>query len=226
MTQAAQTTVDKAYAQLRDQLVTFDFKPGSRLNESEIAQGLSMSRAPIREALNRLIADGLVSFEPGRGFFCRRLSASEVNDLYELRFDLESGAIRSALATCPDAALASFAATWRQNHTQTDGATLDQLVTLDETFHMALCGLAENAARLKYLENINYRIRFVRRINLEPGNRRVGGIAEHASLIDAIAQRDTDQATALLHQHLQRSADEVRLQIQDALARIYADDVA
>ncbi|MEB8386005.1 GntR family transcriptional regulator [Rhodobacteraceae bacterium KMM 6894] len=226
MTQTAQTTVDKAYAQLRNQLVTFGFKPGSRLNESEIAATLSMSRAPIREALNRLIADGLVSFEPGRGFFCRRLSASEVNDLYEIRFDLESGAIRSALTTCDDATLAGFASIWQKRHGDAEGATLDQLVDLDETFHMALCALADNAARLKYLENINYRIRFVRRINLEPGNRRVGGINEHAGLIDAIQLRDIDQATRLLRHHLQRSADEVRLQVQDALARIYADDVA
>lgn len=226
MTRITAPTVDKAYAQLRDQLVTFAFKPGSRLNESEIATALSMSRAPIREALNRLIADGLVSFAPGRGFFCRRLSASEVNDLYELRFDLESGAIRTALDVCDGATLAAFATNWRQKHADMNAATLDQLVALDEAFHLALCALAGNAARLKYLENINYRIRFVRRINLEPGNRRVGGIAEHAGLIDAVGWRDTDHATALLRQHLQRSADEVRLQVQDALARIYADDVA
>jgi DNA-binding GntR family transcriptional regulator len=226
MTQTAPTTVDKAYAQLRDQLVTFYFKPGSRLNESEIAATLSMSRAPIREALNRLIADGLVSFAPGRGFFCRRLSASEVNDLYEIRFDLESGALRAALTKCDDATLSGFAKTWQEAHAATNDATLDDLVTLDESFHMAFCALAGNAARLKYLENINYRIRFVRRINLEPGNRRVGGIKEHAGLIATIQRRDSEGAIHLLRQHLQRSADEVRLQVQDALARIYADDVA
>ncbi|MCZ4351185.1 GntR family transcriptional regulator [Roseovarius aestuarii] len=226
MTRTSGTTVDKAYEQLRDQLVTFGFKPGSRLNESEIAQTLSMSRAPIREALNRLIADGLVSFEPGRGFFCRRLSTSEVNDLYETRFDLESGAIAAALAACDDATLESFAMTWHDRHAAADGGTLDQLVDLDEAFHLGLSALAGNASRLKYLENINYRIRFVRRINLEPGTRRVGGISEHAKLIDAIRHRDTAQAIALLRQHLQKSADEVRLQVQTALAHIYADDVA
>lgn len=226
MARSPQTTVDKAYEKLRDRLVTFGFKPGSRLNESELSASLSMSRAPIREALNRLIADGLVSFEPGRGFFCRRLSASEVNDLYEVRFDLESGALGAALGAADGATLNDFAATWQQRHEQARNAPLDQLVFLDEAFHLALAGLAGNAARLKYLENINYRIRFVRRINLEPGSRRAGGIAEHSGLIDAIRIRDRDHAIALLRQHLQRSANEVRLQVRDALARIYADDVA
>ncbi|UXX82842.1 GntR family transcriptional regulator [Roseovarius pelagicus] len=226
MTRSSKATVDTAYEQLRDRLVTFGFKPGSRLNESEIAIELSMSRAPVREALSRLIADGLVSFEPGRGFFCRRLSVSEVNELYELRFDLESGALNAALAAADDAALDRFATTWQQKHADADTFTLDELVSLDEAFHLEMSSLAQNTARLKYLENINYRIRFVRRINLDTGPRRVGGIEEHSDLIDAIRRRDIDNAIGLLRHHLQRSADEVRLQVQDALNRIYADDVA
>lgn len=226
MVRRSQTTVNRAYEQLRERLVTFGFKPGSRLNESEISVALSMSRAPIREALNRLVADGLVSFEAGRGFFCRRLSVSEVNDLYEVRFDLEAGAVTAALNSVDDTALETFATTWLQKHSETEDFTLDQLVSLDEAFHMDLSALALNTSRLKYLENINYRIRFVRRINLETGTRRVDAVQEHSNLIDAVHGRDTGHAVRLLRQHLQRSAEEVRLQVQNALARIYAEDVA
>ena len=57
MPRPSSNTVDTAYARLRDKVVGFGVKPGARLNESEIATDLSMSRAPVREALNRLIAD-------------------------------------------------------------------------------------------------------------------------------------------------------------------------
>lgn len=219
-------TVDRAYEYLRDRLVTFRVKPGERLNESEIATDLAMSRAPIREALNRLIADGLVSFEPGRGFFCRRLSVSEIADLYAVRYDLEAGALTLAVAEATEAELMPFAARWRAVLARAEEMELDDLVTADETFHLELAAISGNAPRLKFLANINDRIRFVRRLNLEPQTRRQSAFAEHGNLVDAVLARDRAAALAELRKHLDHSADEVRMQVQTALARIYADEVA
>lgn len=241
-THAKVNSVERAYEQIRDRVITFRTKPGARLNESELAASLHMSRAPIREALNRLIADGLVSFEAKRGFFCRRLSIAEMTELYAVRRDLELGALKAALESVPAEVLAAFVATWRDvltgnpvtEHASGQGsghgaglpADLDRLVTQDEDFHLALAGMAGNPIRQDFLRNINARIRFVRRINLESDLRRGGALDEHARLLDHLAARDTDAAAALLEKHLNRSADEVRVQVQNAIARIYAEDVA
>ncbi|MCE8007697.1 GntR family transcriptional regulator [Aestuariivita sp.] len=224
MAKSRENTVDLAYAHLRAQLVAFEVKPGNRLNESEIASGLSMSRAPVREALNRLIADGFVSFVPGRGFFSRRFSVSEMADLYAVRRDLELGALSDAMAGASDDAIAGFVATWSEE--APIAADLDALVDRDEQFHQALAALSGNAARLHYLTNINDRIRFVRRINLEGAARRQGALAEHDALIEAVSRRDGAGAKAVLRAHLDRSTDEVRVQVQNALAQIFADEVA
>jgi len=218
--------VDTAYAQLRDRLVTFAVKPGERMNESELATDLAMSRAPIREALNRLIADGLVSFEPGRGFFARRLSVSEMADLYAVRLDLETGALRRVLKSAETARLEEFAAKWRSRLAEAEGTDLDALVAADEAFHLDLAAIDGNAPRLKMLQNVNDRIRYVRRVNLETDARRKSSFDEHARLIDAIVARQAEQAAATLATHLEQSADEMKLQVQSALARIYADEVA
>lgn len=218
--------VELAYEQIRDRVISFRTKPGERLNESELAAALAMSRAPIREALNRLIADGLVHFEAKRGFFCRRLSISEMIDLYAVRRDLELGALTATLETASQDALDDFAAAWRALLAEERLSDLDLLVTQDEDFHLALAALAGNPARLDFLRNINARIRFVRRLNLETDQRRGSTLDEHARLLDHIATRDTAAARALLEKHLDRSADEVRLQVQTAIARIYAEDVA
>ena len=223
MTGQLANAVETAYEYLRDRVVTFRVKPGERLNESEIAAALTMSRAPIREALNRLIADGLVSFEPRRGFFCRRLSISEMAELYAVRYDLESGALRLSLADASDDAIAGFVQKWRTADAMRPSDDIDAFVAADEAFHLELAALAENAARLKFLENINDRIRFVRRINLET---RGGALDEHRDLLDAVAARNAAAAQDILRHHLDRSAEEVRDQVQYAIARIYADDVA
>ncbi|HSG95230.1 MAG TPA: GntR family transcriptional regulator, partial [Afifellaceae bacterium] len=63
--------------------VEYRFKPGERLNESDLSKGLGVSRTPLREALNRLVAEGYLAFRPGQGFFCRGLSPSDLFDLYD-----------------------------------------------------------------------------------------------------------------------------------------------
>ncbi|WP_422026379.1 GntR family transcriptional regulator [Roseovarius sp.] len=226
MAKAAAGTVDMAYERLRDRLVAFDVKPGARLNESEIAADLSMSRAPIREALNRLVADGMVSLEPGRGFFCRKLSVREITDLYDVRLDLETGALVVVLSSATDAELAAFVGKWRAELARGESLSLDELVSADEAFHLELAAMAGNGPRMKFLHNINDRIRFVRRINLEAPDRNGEALAEHARLLEAIAVRDWKTAVETLREHLARSTDEVLLMVQRALARIYADDVA
>lgn len=242
MERKSPSTVDVAYRRLLDRLVAFDFKPEARLNESEIATDLGMSRAPVREALNRLIADGLVRFEPGRGFFCRKLSVREITELYEVRLDLEVSALKRTLAEASDDALTGFIDAQRAAAPGLSGGggaggvdggvdvggvlALSERVAADEAFHLDLAGLAGNAPRLKYLRNINDHIRFVRRINLDSPDRAPEALGEHECLLDAIATRDATRAIPLLTDHLHRSTDQVRHQVQTALARIYAADVA
>lgn len=226
MARNAEATVDTAYGKLRDRLVTFAVKPGARLNETELAQDLTMSRAPVREALNRLVADGLVIFEPGRGFFCRRLSVSETADLYAVRLDLETGALCTFLRTASDDVLNGFVAQWRASLPDAEHMDIDTLVDADEAFHINLAGMAGNLARIKFLSNINDRIRFVRRLNLESPDRRAQALCEHARLLDAVAKRDGDRASQILSDHLHRSTEEITVQVRLAIARIYSDEMA
>src|ERR1700675_64982 len=96
------SVVDRVYEQLKVMAVSFEFKPGERLNEGAIAGRLGVRRTPLREALNRLNTEGLLRFFPGRGFFCRELDAQEIFDLYELRKSIEIAAVRPAIKRARD----------------------------------------------------------------------------------------------------------------------------
>src|SRR5436190_19317828 len=88
--------VDRIYNELKTLAISYEIKPGSRLNEGEIARKFGVSRTPVREALNRLTAVGFLSFTPSQGFFRKPLEAAEIFDLYEMRQVIEIASVRLA----------------------------------------------------------------------------------------------------------------------------------
>ena len=75
---------------------------------------------------------------------------------------------------------------------------IETLVDADEAFHLGIAALAGNSERRRYLANINARIRFVRRINLEDASRRESSLKEHSDILDAFTGRRGEEAAALM----------------------------
>jgi DNA-binding GntR family transcriptional regulator len=217
----AVTNVGRAYGFLRQMAIEFDLKPGERLNEVEIARQLHMSRAPVREAMNRLVSEGLLTVVPNQGFSCRRLSASEILELFEVRADLET----AALAVIPPAALTPALAGLRQLtlsiRNEFGSTDLGILADRDEEFHLRLAAMAGNAERVGILKHINARIRFVRRIRLgEPAW--LSSLEEHLPIIDALEAGDIPAATQILRRHLTLRTAEAAEVVSRGLHQIYA----
>ena len=102
MEAANDSIVERVYDQLKAMAIGYEFKPGERLNEGELARSLGVSRTPLREALNRLNTESLLRFVPGKGFFCRDLDVHEIFSLYEVRKAIEVAAIRLAIQRAKD----------------------------------------------------------------------------------------------------------------------------
>src|SRR5215469_15595529 len=90
-----------AYKHIKEYILEGRLDGDSRLTEEFLAGQLGISKSPIREALNRLEAEGLIQIEPRKGAYLRRLSATEVTQLYDLREALEVHAVRNAKLTEP-----------------------------------------------------------------------------------------------------------------------------
>ena len=84
------------YNTVKAMAVRFDFKPGERINEVELARRLNVSRTPLREVLNQLMVEGFLTWAVNRGFIARLLDAKQIHSLYEYRAVLESGIVRAA----------------------------------------------------------------------------------------------------------------------------------
>jgi DNA-binding GntR family transcriptional regulator len=210
---------DRAYDQVRAMVTTFRFKPDERLNESELAKKLGLSRTPLREALNRLSMEGFLQSRSGKGFFCRSLDPKEIHELYQLRAAVECGGVPIA-AELGDSREIDKLFTFLDKTSDCDGASTSTLVGYDEHFHEAVMHLTGNREMLKVLRNINDRIRFVRWIDMDRRGRK-STQNEHLEIARALRKRDVEGCVAILQKHISRRLEEITSSIREAYGLLY-----
>jgi DNA-binding GntR family transcriptional regulator len=216
------SNVDRITAQLRRMAAEFEIKPDERIREGEMAKRLSVSRTPLREALNRLVSEGFLTFTGGQGFFCRSLTPERILDLYEARAAVECEAMRLALARAPDADIRALRDELDRSEPLYNNAT-DRiaLLDMDEAFHMALARLSGNAELVGMLDNINGRIRYVRMIGLNMERGEASRMSAHRAILDALAERDERRALATLRAHISLRKEDATRAVREAFSHIY-----
>ncbi|MGB3178492.1 MAG: GntR family transcriptional regulator [Albidovulum sp.] len=214
------TSVDLLYEQVRKMAANFEFKPAERINESELSKSLGASRTPLREAMNRLVAEGLLVLEGGRGFFCQSLNPKLVVHLYELREALESSAVRLATERATDAEIADLMAYLSSIAPRyTDGTAAREIVSLDEEFHLKIAVLSGNPELQNSIELTYQRIRYVRWIAMREKIDITH--AAHLDILKAIAARDPDTAVARMRDHIKTSNEEATETVEKAYSQLY-----
>ncbi len=214
-------TGPRVYDEMRRMAIGYDFKPNERINEMELAARFGVSRTPVREALNRLVIEGLMTFQPNRGFFCRGFDAEEIVHLSEVRAMLEEHAVRLAAANATEGSLRGLADWWQLSSARADALSSRDLTDMDEEFHRRIAGLSGNPELSKMLESINTCIRFVREIEVEASRRLSTTYEEHRAIAAALGVRDGEQAARLMREHIAVSVADAVASVKEGLARIY-----
>ena len=214
-----ETTVERVYEQVKAMAISFEFPPGARVNELAVAKQIGVSRTPLREALNRLTADGFLTFSSQRGFFRKALSVKAVEDLYEWREQLELGVVRLALERATEAALDEIEAFLKSSAPV--GQNSKELLAFDEAFHQRVAALTSNAEIMDSLRSLNDRIRFMRWVEMERrGDYRLDDLY---AILGAIRRKDLPLAEKLMSAHVLLPHDQIVAAVKDAFARIYME---
>ena len=213
---------ESLYRSVKDMAILFEFKPGERINEVELAQRLGASRTPLREALNRLVAEGFLVLRQDRGFFCRDLKPREMFELYQFRAVLEVAAIRLACEQATEQEVVDLAHFLDETGPQEGGRSSQELVALDEYFHEKIMALSRNMEMSRTLENINARIQYFRWVDMD--SKREGTQHEHRAIVQALMARDADLAAQRLEAHITRRLEQITAAIKESYSRIYLVD--
>lgn len=217
----AADSAERAYRAIRQQLVEFRMRPDERINEVQLAQALALSRTPVREALNRLASEGFVVLSPNRGFHFRGLDIDELVDLFEMRSIIETGAFILSCERASGAAIVDLEAFWEAALKRYANNDRDEIIELDEAFHVRLAECARNPEVVRQLLSINARIRFIRRVQIEKGPQHRSLVGDHSRIVQALARRDPETGTEVLRNHISLTFAEAQSVLKEAL-KVYA----
>ena len=208
---------DRAYETLLDEIQSGVLAPGSVLGEVEQAARLGVSRTPLREALGRLAADGLVAQQSARVTVVTDVDSGDIRELFEVRRALEEAAARLAAERGDAATFAALADAFADARLEgRDG--LDAYYALIARFDAELDIAVANDYLTVALRAIRTHLVRVRRLARDNPDRLAASVAEHALIARAIAARDADLAAHATHVHL-HNALAIILASVDASAR-------
>lgn len=174
--------------------------PGAVLKQELLAERFGVSRQPVRQALDRLLASGLLDRRPDRSLAVAALSEEQARELAEIRASLEQTALRASLPALTDSDLRKAR---RLNEDLVEEDDPRMLEELDIDFHRVLYGRCGNARLLDMIDHLRRESRRAYARQPKGSDERVILHAEHGAIIDACERRDKEAALGALSNHLQ-----------------------
>lgn len=197
---------DRAYATLLDEIQSGELRPGAVLGEVEQAARLGVSRTPLREALGRLAADGLVAQQSPRVTVVTGIDAGDIREIFEVRRALEESAARLAAERGDAPAFAELARAFaRVDLAAGDGR--EEYYTLIARFDEMLDDAVANDHLTAALRTVRTHLVRVRRLARDNPDRLAASVAEHRLIASAIGARDADLAAHATHVHLHNALE-------------------
>jgi DNA-binding GntR family transcriptional regulator len=211
---------DRVYVDLGKKLMIGEIDHRTRLVESQLCETLNVSRTPLREALVRLHADGMLE-RRNDGYYPVALDIAGVRDLYELRITIELRGVTRILETdelrYDKDRLVALQTVWKELEASPPPPEAD-MVLLDEAFHIELCAASGNQAMVATLDNLNRRIRLIRMYDFVTAERVTATIVEHLEIVDLLLHDELEAGRKALHEHVGASFEVVERRAIRALS--------
>jgi DNA-binding GntR family transcriptional regulator len=193
------------YDTLAEMIVGGSLKPGQHLVESELADHLGVSRQPIREALQRLAADGWVELRPAYGAYVHVPSTEEVAQLLGVRSVLAAYSAREAAQHATSERMARLRQLYDAGIAALAAGDESALVTANDDLHAYIVAISDNEVLAQLVSPVERRVRWSYTPTARPRGKEAWH--EHDNLIKAIAAGDANQAEQLMRAHTARTAE-------------------
>ncbi|HHY46211.1 MAG TPA: GntR family transcriptional regulator [Firmicutes bacterium] len=201
---------------IRQLIISGELGPGCRIVERDVARELGVSRTPVREALKRLAAEGLLEIAPHKGAIVAKMSLRDLAEIMQIREALEGLACRLAVNDITEDHLNDLRKLIDEMREASETGDLYRYSSCNQRFHNVILNIAGNRRLMQMLELIkaqSVRERFKSLLN--PGRSRQS-LNEHKAILDALEARDPDRAELVMRKHIQAVALNISNLISDS----------
>ncbi|OYY55385.1 MAG: GntR family transcriptional regulator [Polynucleobacter sp. 24-46-87] len=200
---------EATFQKLRALLVEGAIKPGSKLNERELAEQLNVSRTPIREAIRRLAADGLVELIANRGAIAIQLTREDIIHTFDVIATLEGYSGELAAKNISIQALVELEALQYEMMASYARRDLSSYYRLNIQIHNAINQAANNPVLQQLFSQVNARIEALRFRSNQNGVKWEKAVGEHQEMLDALKAHDSARMRKVMMQHVMNKRDVV-----------------
>lgn len=200
--QRGTTSAQQAYQYVIRSLESGSLEPGTRVRETELAKNVGISRTPVREALNRLVNEGLVTNDPHRGMIITELDQALVGELYEMRGVLESTAASLAAKHATDVEISLLRTLMEADREMSDPV---QIANNNRMFHQVLYQCGHNRFLLKTLQALQNSMLLLGNSTLAERGRPDEARNEHEAIVKALEARDPEAAAEAARRHIKEA---------------------
>lgn len=218
-----QNLSDKIYSLLKEMIVRWEFRPGQRLIDSELAQQYGVSRSLLRNAITLLVNEGLIEVSRRR-FYVAQFSQKDIGDILQLRHLLEMHALPAAIAHTADDELADMEAKMIEAERLFESGDLEPFYALDVETHQMIIDKGDNDYIKKVYANLLTLLRMVIRSDFDKQRKISESFNEHKALLEAWKRRDVTAASAALDHHLGMAEERVMENFAKILGDSLGDD--
>lgn len=210
---------EKVYKSLRYDILTGKIPDGTRITESSIASRLNVSRTPVREALQRLTQEKLITSLSRAGYIIEDMSNDDIQDLFSARFDIETLVTRKAAQYITDAELLMMKENIEKATACIAVNDLRKMTGLDIEFHSIIYRASRSKTLFRICRNLSdHTMKYRHGLNLRSDIWNEA-ISNHRGIYEALLARDQDKAARAIALH----ADQVKSQLVDILKKLRSD---
>jgi len=191
---------------LRNAILEGRFKPGERLNEQKLCRLMGVSRTSIREAMRQLETEGLVTTIANKGPIVTEITLEQAKDIYEVRAQLESLAVRLFVERADDSQVATMAVNVTKLKQSALKEDLSEFLKATNEFYDVLSKGCNNKVVYSFLRSLIVRVSFLRTASLSTPGRMEKSAAEIKRILNAIEKRDSQAACEACVDHVQKAA--------------------
>lgn len=215
-----ETLVDTAYRSIRKDIIEETLPAGEKINVLQLSRSYGISPTPIKQALNRLVAEGLIESVPHKGSVVRKMTLEEISEMFEIRLMMETHFIPAVMQAVQQSLTIRqlFEQNIRENTELAESfSSVEEYFKtyeIDRQFHELFIFASGNKTALRIYKGLNTHAYAASLYHRQPKDQTVEGIREHRQIYEALRAGDEASALRLIRLHHQNACDKIRLALK------------